>query len=305
MATIVLDGKGSHDWIKFKRKNASARKKQRELGVVERKKRLDEGIAEEKDRRANLKSARELLREFHLKKSKGSHDEGSHAGGKRRGGGGGSNVDEDGEVKDYKKFADAHPSNGYSAAGVGEESRKAKEIAQGEASKLGEGDFARMNGHFDEARDRSSVVNSVAGYGAEGYKRINSGLRTESMDQVTQQSVKNIDMAFKKATATTVDIVLHRGTGGSNKAAKTFKGMKPGDSFSDKGFVSTSTSPFEAHAFGKTQITIKVPKGSKVLPVGSITGERFEKEVLLPRGSKFKVIEVESDFQITVELLGT
>jgi hypothetical protein len=68
---------------------------------------------------------------------------------------------------------------------------------------------------------------------------------------------------------------------------------KKGDIFHDKGYTSTSTHPGKADSFGLGDhlFHIKVPKGSNAIDVNSILGKHprdYEKEVLLPRNSKFR-----------------
>jgi hypothetical protein len=72
--------------------------------------------------------------------------------------------------------------------------------------------------------------------------------------------------------------------------------LKPGDTFHDKGFVSTSTNPNVAKGFtplspgiDRHLFHIKVPKGSKALAMEHVSfGAGGENEVLLPRNSKFR-----------------
>lgn len=56
----------------------------------------------------------------------------------------------------------------------------------------------------------------------------------------------------------------------------------------DRGYVSTSTSKASAKAFGSTMLTIRIPKGHRVL-----TGNPEESEIILDRDSKFVVTKVD------------
>jgi hypothetical protein len=82
--------------------------------------------------------------------------------------------------------------------------------------------------------------------------------------------------------------------------------MKPGDTFHDKGYTSTSLTPEYAKEFGtryrsslyrkgtmKHIAHITLPKGSEAIHPNSYpaTGIGYEHEVLLPRNSKFKYIK--------------
>jgi len=85
-----------------------------------------------------------------------------------------------------------------------------------------------------------------------------------------------------------------------------FRGMRPvsgyptdpkefvGMHISDKGFVSTSLSPETAKEFltsGGYVYKIKVKKGTKAAYIEGVGKHYSEQELLLPRGSKFKVTD--------------
>lgn len=59
-----------------------------------------------------------------------------------------------------------------------------------------------------------------------------------------------------------------------------------GTSFKDQAFVSTSVSKKISSTFGNAVLEITVPKGKKVIPIGNSLSEA---EILLPRGSSFKI----------------
>ena len=123
---------------------------------------------------------------------------------------------------------------------------------------------------------------------------INNYLRRGILDEdspFTQENVKEIDgidSIFLKVNPTTQDSIVYRGVVGlifENKRGAIFR---------DKGFVSTSQDKDIAKEYGKNIIAIHIPKGSKVIDIDSMKmsglfGE--EKEILLPRGSKFKIID--------------
>lgn len=63
-----------------------------------------------------------------------------------------------------------------------------------------------------------------------------------------------------------------------------------GKTFTDGAFVSTTSDPRVATEFGKVQMRIKVPKGTKALRLQDINkNDREEREILLDRGLEFRV----------------
>jgi len=139
---------------------------------------------------------------------------------------------------------------------------------------------------------------------------INSELRAQAANDPNATSdhsrrIKQMDSAFDSAEPLTDAVVLHRGLGVSPKDAtgsgtmSFFSGLKVGQSFSDPAYSSTSTHSkisTEYAADSKIRFKIVVPAGKKVLPINTIAGKGNhyfgEHEVLLPRGSKFKVFDI-------------
>lgn len=77
----------------------------------------------------------------------------------------------------------------------------------------------------------------------------------------------------------------------------TFDKLTSSSEFSDKGYVSTTMNPqgsaFASEEGKDTIIEIRAKKGSKSMFLEAATGEKTgESEILLPRGSKFKVVSV-------------
>lgn len=77
--------------------------------------------------------------------------------------------------------------------------------------------------------------------------------------------------------------------------------LKPGDTFSEPGFCSTSaTSPFQ----GEVRLRIKIPAGAAAAPIPTRYPEEYE--FLLPPGTKFRVVEnrkVSNRYEIDVEVI--
>lgn len=70
-----------------------------------------------------------------------------------------------------------------------------------------------------------------------------------------------------------------------------------GGTFQDNGFVSTTLDKETPGIFGKTVMKIRVPKGAKGAFIDTIGkragGDKPENELLLPRGSKFRIISAQ------------
>lgn len=155
----------------------------------------------------------------------------------------------------------------------------------------------------------SAHTAAVLDYTEEGWS-INNELRAQAANDpyATSDHSKTIsamDSAFDSAEPLTDAVVLHRGLGVSPKDATGpttiafFEGLKVGQSFSDPAFSSTSTHEkisTEYAASSKIRFKVVVPAGKKVLPINTVLGKKNhffgEHEVLLPRGSKFKVVEI-------------
>lgn len=77
-----------------------------------------------------------------------------------------------------------------------------------------------------------------------------------------------------------------------------FKGLKPGDEFHDRGFVSTTSSVAVAKDFAGSEgilVRIKIPGGTKLLDVDKVEAtdpQRIEKESILQAGTKFRIVSV-------------
>jgi hypothetical protein len=141
-----------------------------------------------------------------------------------------------------------------------------------------------------DQRDLRRYIENAYGF------QINQALRGQSSDAKALETGKVVIKAYEKhALPINKNLTLFRGIKAN------LANLKPGDTFVDKGIVSTSASKNWATKFkGKDTplIEIHVPKGTKVLG-GRI--DSMEKEMVLHPGSKFKVIS-SSKKVIVVEL---
>lgn len=141
-------------------------------------------------------------------------------------------------------------------------------------------------------REHEKALN---GYTSSGYKDINTCLRKSCTGSESEIAEKRARIsALMDLTniqdPTDRDITVHRGMRGIRLD------LAEGDEFHDPGFASTSREAGFARdwisGWGSV-VHIKVPAGSQVLDVASLGGPRSEGEVVLPPGSKFRVIKAE------------
>lgn len=149
---------------------------------------------------------------------------------------------------------------------------------------------------YDVNSPEKKIYADVQNYGKNHYEKINNGLRAGK-----NTGAKWIDEAFKRAAPLQEPIQVHRGVSNAEKVfGKT--GSMVGEVFSDKAYLSTSINaeaatdftkvrPGDAHGTIPAVVHIKVPKGGKAIKVASgMTMNKGEREALLPRGSKLKVV---------------
>lgn len=169
-------------------------------------------------------------------------------------------------------------------------------------------DFADTVDYPELSSAEHMALNS---YTESGYSEVNSALRGTgasgsdaivatapdggAVETTVSQITSEMDNVFGKAPSLGEPVVTFRG--GLVPAS-----AKPGDEFTDAGFVSTSGVPFTAvYSFWrggggpeKVVMEIKSPKGTKVvIPDRALrrpTDERIEGEMILNRGTRFRVI---------------
>lgn len=134
----------------------------------------------------------------------------------------------------------------------------------------------------------SDNTEASLGYYRHSSVEINEHLRGKQksfdpdMRVAVQYLIRWLDRAKTKEPLT-----VYRGVGA--QFAKTLKDLKPGDTFSDSGFTSTSVSKKIADAFGDHTIEIRLPVGTKAA-APEPDDEDAEKEVLIQRNSVYKVV---------------
>jgi len=142
--------------------------------------------------------------------------------------------------------------------------------------------------------DESRAIREYSGY---DFEDINDQLRL-GIDMNKGYTIEKIDSALSK-TSSPIDFISHRLAN-----QRFYSDLNVGDTYTDKGFVSTSL--MKDHVpmgFDKDfSIHIRIPKGTKGAFIDMISKARGETEFLLPRNTSFRVIS-KSGKEMTVEVV--
>jgi hypothetical protein len=122
---------------------------------------------------------------------------------------------------------------------------------------------------------------AVKRYTGSDYYSINSSLRGGQIPD--ENLIRKIDQGLNRGYLER-NTILSRGV-----SQDIFKDMNIGDVFTDHGYISTTVN--ERASFGGIKIRIEAPAGTKGQAVDTISRHRGEREFLLPRGTKFKILE--------------
>jgi hypothetical protein len=135
-------------------------------------------------------------------------------------------------------------------------------------------------------------------------QKMNRYLRTG--EEPMQTTSKSLTKEKIEAAAPALDALIARGAVPEDttvhRGMNFFPGqaawLVPGAVVQDNGFVSTTTDKKITENFGSHAVHIHVPKGSKAISLPGIVGDAGtadEDELLLPRGSKFRIVSVEDN----------
>jgi ADP-ribosyltransferase exoenzyme/Phage Mu protein F like protein len=165
-------------------------------------------------------------------------------------------------------------------------------------------------------------LDSMQSYRGTAYKPINDSLRKGSFDDldassetVTKYLIEQLDSAIEASAPLEQDLyVYRRGNLSAEEAKSLFGGTSPreGAVFGDLGYTSTSLSRAYGmeHTLGTEagdvvyNFRVRLPEGMKALPLNSVG---IETELLLPRGSNFRVVrvaKVAGAYEVELEALG-
>lgn len=169
------------------------------------------------------------------------------------------------------------------------------------------------------SKDQKTAIDQ---YRDTSYGRINMferGLLEKTDDNKEEvkelQSISNNVSSAINSSEIKQDIVVYRGVDASKSEAlsKFFESLEVGDTYTDKGFTSTTLnkdighSKFSSNKNKGANITILIPKGSNGLPMQNVGSESTktmyndEYEILLDKNSTFEVVEKDGS-NITVIL---
>lgn len=153
--------------------------------------------------------------------------------------------------------------------------------------------------------------NALSFYSGNGYQPINKFLRDPSNPKLKltlgqKRILEDLDIAIEKASLPD-NLVVYRALGSEKRFKELVANAKPGETIMmDKAFISTTMDKkilkeidYEG---GGWSLRILLPKNSKALPMGKISGFTEEAEVLIHRNSKFVLREV-NDKMVTLELV--
>lgn len=153
----------------------------------------------------------------------------------------------------------------------------------------------------------------LEGYCHLKYESINSFLRGQEDNflDMTKPQIENYIESLDKISGQSMlkqNTKLFRGTDMTY-----FEDMKVGDTFESKSYFSTSTSCIEALNFISDEekdpclLEINAPEGSKGFFVAPVSRYKDEKEFLLPKENKYKILSIEKvkdTHKIKLELIG-
>lgn len=157
-------------------------------------------------------------------------------------------------------------------------------ISEGEYGEVSRASVSSLN---------PAETRAVGTYSAAGYSDINGYLRGKKtlseLEFLEPKEVKGAITALDQAIAKNAlnrDVVLYRGFGEGAPE------IKVGQAITDKGFISTTIAEEEARlkAWGGMLAEIKVPAGQPVLAFDGASIMPDEFELLLPRGTSFRVV---------------
>jgi phage-related protein (TIGR01555 family) len=175
---------------------------------------------------------------------------------------------------------------------------KAQEQAREELGRR----IAEKNGSLNEKH-----VDAIQTYSGSSYENINASLRGgKPVDPSDlKPTMRNMDAAFKSDAAVLSETVeTYRGMNGTSPVAEAIRSgqLEVGGTIQDRGFVSTTIDPSVASGFVRTDtgmvMKITAPAGSRGIYMGAgppqnLSAFSKERELLLDRGSKFRITKIE------------
>lgn len=139
-----------------------------------------------------------------------------------------------------------------------------------------------IEGFIENSRD----IDALTWYTGDGYLDLNDMLRQGGSDVVLKSKVKRMTRAFDQAGVTPDSVIVKRGFSSDALEELLRKGVAKGETITDLGYMSTSLTNAD---YGNIEMIMKVPEGANAIPVEPITKVKGELELLVNRGSSFRV----------------
>lgn len=167
--------------------------------------------------------------------------------------------------------------------------------------KLNNNDLRKMEKWCDGWTDliTSEERYAVEVYTGSAYENMNAYLRGQISSTSYADEIKQATAALKKARLPE-EVIVRRGSDYNMlrelgiDISEANKDKMVGALVTDKGFMSTSPA-FDGGFSGDIEYVIKVPKGSQAMYVDTISQNRGEEELLINRGGKYIIEDVEFD----------
>jgi hypothetical protein len=140
------------------------------------------------------------------------------------------------------------------------------------------------------------------------HRRVNEYLRgEEEADEKVLATIEALDSAIAKRPCST-ELALFRGVDGEVASYMRRSGLPVGSMITYDSFVSTSADPGWAELFaaippGGLILKIHVPAGSYALDMAPFAVSPIEREVLLPRGTRLRVLSYDGARMVETEVV--
>ena len=210
-----------------------------------------------------------------------------------------------GELEEARKKVEALKSpEQKKKAATAEAKRKAEEKAEREAKRAQRANAAKKPPKVEISADARKAINTYTkdepGPPAD-FQKMNRHARKGGGDAETKANIAAFDKALKELPANTEGKSHFRGIAASPALAKQMANLKPGDSFSDKGFGSYSRDSTTASAFtrGSRNSVIIESRSKSLRGVERFSNIKNEQEAVLPRGQNQTVREVRKEGNTT------
>lgn len=132
-------------------------------------------------------------------------------------------------------------------------------------------------------------------YSGAYHAHVNGCLRgEEAYDETARATTAALDSAVAKSPLA-ADLELFRGVDGDVASYMIAVGLHAGSILENDGFLSTSADPIAARLFamfppGGMVLRIRAPAGTLALDMSGLSNYPAEREFLLPRGSRLRVV---------------